>query len=239
MATGSNEHTVKRYDDELTQLRNVVLKMGGIVEDQIKKAVESLEEEDLELARNVIARDQVVNGLEIKADEMSSKLIALRQPVGSDLRMILSLGRTVIDLERIGDEAERIARMAVRIYDSNTPLPNSELLRDVMSMTRLASTFLQEALDSLARQDLPKALEIARGDGDLDQEFQAALRRLITYMMEDPRTIGQAINITFILKSLERIGDHAANIAEHVVYLIKGRDIRHADLHAFEQELHS
>ena len=231
MTVSSEEptHTVKRYDQELSQLRDLVLEMGGLVEEQICKAVESLDEEDPDLARWVIERDRAVNTLELKADELATNLIALRQPLGPDLRSILALTRSVTDLERCGDEAERIARMAVRIYDSDLPPPSSTLLRDIAHMKTLASAMFRDSLDAVARLDIHRAAMIARGDQELDMEFQSALRRLITYSMEDPRTIGHTIDVTFILRALERIGDHAANIAENVIYAVKGKDIRHAD----------
>ena len=227
MSISKDEHTVKRYDQELTHLRQLVMEMGGIVEDQINRAIKALDDEDIQAAREVIARDQVINGLELRADEASVSLVALRQPLGSDLRLIMSLHKAVTDLERIGDEAERIARMVVHMYDSTSLPPNGRLLRDVMSMAQLASQILHDALDALARVDADKALQILQSDHELDDEFQSGMRRLMTFMMEDSRIIGQAIDVIFMLRSLERIGDHAKNLAEYVVYLAKGKDIRH------------
>lgn len=237
MALSKEEHTVKRYDQQLAHLRNLVLEMGGMVEDQVNQAVRALDDEDLNGARQVIARDYLVNGLEVKADEEVANLIALRQPLGSDLRFIISLSKTVTDLERVGDEAERIARMVVHIYDSDAGPPNSRLFRDVVTMAQLASKMLHNALDALARLEVGQALEITRGDHELDQEFQSGLRRLATYMMEDPRTVGHAINIVFMLRSLERIGDHAKNIAEYVIYMVKGKDVRHTDKSKLEPDV--
>ena len=226
--TGSNEeHTVKRFDQDLAALNSLVLKMGGLVEEQISRAVSAITEEDLELARDVIARDHVVNFMDVQADERIVNLLALRQPMGKDLRTITSLGKTVTDLERIGDEAERIARMSIQIYESGGGPPNHALLRDLFPMSKLAAAMLHSALDSLARLDVEQAIETARGDTELDQEFQAALRRLATYIMEDARNVGHAINVIFAVKSLERIGDHSKNIAEYVIYLVKGKDVRH------------
>ncbi len=222
-------HTVKRYDQQLGSLRSLVLEMGGLVEDQIQRAVQALLEEDLAVAREVVARDHVVNGFDVRADEEVVSLLALRQPMAGDLRMILSMAKTVTDLERIGDEAEKIARMAVRMYDG-TSAPNARLLRDVGGMAKLASMMLHGALDALARMDVERALEIAKGDDELDSEYQSALRRLVTFMMEDPRTIGHALDVLFIVKALERIGDHSKNIAEYVIYLVKGKDVRHTKL---------
>ena len=221
----AEEHTFRRFDQELAHLNKVVLRMGGLVEDQIAKAMSALRDANLDAARDVVARDHVV--LDVQADEQIVNLLALRQPVGRDLRMILSLGKTVTDLERIGDEAERIARMTLDIYGSSDPPPDARLLSDAFRMSTLATRMLHDVLDALARLDVEKAIQVARGDVELDSEFQAALRRLSTYIMEDARNVGHTINVTFIVKSLERIGDHSKNIAEYVVFLVKGKDVRH------------
>ncbi|QQS54948.1 MAG: phosphate signaling complex protein PhoU [Candidatus Competibacteraceae bacterium] len=235
MSISHDAHTVKQFDIQLANLRNLVLEMGGLVEDQIKNAVQALDDEDLTLAREVIARDQIINGLQVKIDEDSITLIATRQPVGGDLRLIMSLSKAVTDLERIGDEAEKIARMTIKTYDAVSSPPSAKLLRDVTPMAKLAADMLHGCLDALARVDVEMAVSVARGDDNLDQEFQSALRRLITYMMEDPRTIGHAINVLFIIKALERIGDHAKNIAEYIIYLVKGKDVRHVSMDTLEK----
>ena len=236
MPISHDAHTVKQFDAQLANLRNLVLEMGGLVEDQIKNAVKSLDDEDLTLAREVIARDQIINGLQVKIDEDTITLIATRQPVGSDLRLIMSLSKIVTDLERIGDEAEKIARMTIKTYDVVSSPPSAKLLRDVTPMAKLATDMLHGCLDALARVDVEMAVNVARGDDNLDQEFQSALRRLITYMMEDPRTIGHAISVLFIIKALERIGDHAKNIAEYIIYLVKGKDVRHVSMDTLEKD---
>ena len=229
MTMSSDPHTVKQFDVQLDSLRNLVLEMGGLVEEQLKNAVLALSDEDLLLAHDVIARDQTINALQRKADEDSINLIALRQPLGSDLRMIMSMSNIVTDLERIGDGAKKISRMTVQIYESATASPSAKLLRDVNTMATLAIAMLHDSLDALARLNVDKAVEVAKGDEELDQEFQSAMRLLITYMMEDSRTIGHAINVIFIIKALERVGDHCKNIAEHIVYLVEGRHIRHSN----------
>jgi len=236
MPISYDAHTVKQFDVQLANLRNLVLEMGGLVEDQIQQAIKALDDEDPTAAREVIARDQIINGMQVKTDEDSVSLIALRQPLGSDLRLIMSLSKIVTDLERIGDEAEKIARMTVKTYDAASNPPSAKLLRDVTPMARQAISMLHGCLDALARLDMEKAVEVARGDEELDQEFQSALRRLITYMMEDPRVIGHAINVLFIIKALERIGDHSKNIAEYIIYLVKGKDVRHVNLKALAQD---
>lgn len=229
MTIGTSGHIHKRFDEDLAGLRTRVLQMGGLVEEQIRLAVQALEEEDLDLAREVIDRDHAVNALEVGADEEVAELLALRQPLAVDLRMVLSMAKSVTDLERIGDEAEKIARMTLHMYTGEGSAPSSKLLQDVFPMARLGGEMLRGALDSLARLDVERALAIAQGDATLDREFQSALRRLITYMMEDHRHIGHAIDVLFVVKALERIGDHSKNIAEYVVYLVKGKDIRHLD----------
>ena len=236
MAISQDAHTVKQFDVQLANLRNLVLEMGGLVEEQIKRAIQALDDEDITAAREVISRDQIINGLQVKADEDCVSIIALRQPLGSDLRLIMSLSKIVTDLERIGDEAEKIARMTVKIYEGIGSPPSAKLLRDVVPMAKLAQDMLHGCLDALARLDVEKAVEVAQGDDELDQEFQSALRRLITYMMEDPRTIGHAINVIFIVKALERIGDHSKNIAEYLIYLVKGKDVRHVSMDVLVQD---
>ena len=232
-----DEHTVKRFDQELSELNALVLRMGGLVQDQIGKAMAALRDEDPDAARDVIARDHVVNFMDVEADERAVNLLALRQPMGRDLRMIMSLGKTVSDLERIGDEAERIARMTIHMYESVGSQPGTSLLRDTHSMSRLATNMLRDALDALARLDVNLALQVAKGDSELDGEFQASLRRLATYIMEDSRNVGHAIDVTFIVRSLERIGDHAKNIAEYVIFLVKGKDVRHVSPESLSRDL--
>lgn len=223
----SHSHIVKRFDEELQTLQDKVMEMGGLVEDQIRLAVDALYQEELEHARQVIERDQRINRLERRIDGLIAHLIAHRQPMASDLRNIMALSKIVTDLERSGDEAQRIARMTLHMYEQSGGSPPNKLLRDVLRMSQLAGHMLRESLDALARRDVPQALTLNRGDDELDAQFGDALRRLITFMMEDPRTIGIAIDVVFIIKSLERIGDHAKNIAEYVLYIVEGKDVRH------------
>lgn len=237
MPMSKQEHTFKRFDQELNHVQSLVLEMGGLVETQIRDAISALHEEDLELARQVISRDHKVNTLEVRVDEDLANLIALRQPMASDLRTIMALSKTVTDLERIGDEAERIARMTVHIYEASGGAPQVRLLRDITVMAKLAGEMLRDSLDALARQDADKADVIARRDSELDEQFGDGLRRLITFMMEDHRTIGHAIDIVFIIKALERIGDHAKNIAEYVIYMVKGTDVRHLSPEAKQEKI--
>ena len=237
MAQATREHTVKSYDQELSDLTALVMRMGGLVTEQLDGAMQALRERDVGRARDVIARDHVVNFMDVQADERSINLLARRQPMGRDLRTIMSLGKTVSDLERIGDEAERIARMAIHLEESGRPQPNPKLLRDTFGMARIANSMLKSALDALARLDVDTALEVAKGDVELDSEFQSALRRLATYLMEDSRNVGHVISVSLVLKSIERIGDHSKNIAEYVVYLVKGKDVRHVSPETLERDL--
>ncbi len=221
-------HIVKRYDQQLGQVRSLLLEMGGLVESQIRYATQALADEDMELARLVLSQEQRVNELDILIEEESTALVALRAPMGSDLRMINSIGRAVTDLERIGDEAEKMARMAINLHErSDNITPPAGLFRDIQGMSVLAVNMLTGALDAFARQDIDSANLITEGDTVLDNAFHDSLRRLITYMMEDPRIIGCAIDVLFILKALERIGDHAKNIAEYVSYTVYGKHVRH------------
>lgn len=239
MTVTSDKHTVRRYDAELDELEDLVRRMGKLVTEQIQNAVKALRHEELELAREVIEADHVVNGYEVRADAAALDLIATRQPMAQDLRRVMSLHKSVTDLERIGDEAEKIARMAVRIYEGSNGRPNKKLLRDIKSMSRLAAGMLTDALDALYASDVDKAVSVVQGDVDLDNEFQSTLRALVTYIMEDSRNFGHAINIVFVVKALERIGDHAKNIAEYVVFLVMGKDVRHVAPEELESSVES
>ena len=229
-------HIVRRFDGELAGLRLLMLEMGGLVLDQVKRAVAALDREDLNAAREVIARDHVVNGYDLRVDEYSIRLVALRQPVAGDLRVIMSIGKAVADLERIGDEAAKIARMTLRLFGPGVSSPRRALLRDVRSMATLAIQMLDDVLRAFDEMDAEAALEVAEGDAELDREFRTASRRLSTYIMEDSRQLGHTINALTVVKALERIGDHAKNIAEYIVYLVTGQDVRHAGANESEQE---
>ncbi len=230
MPAKTEGHTIKRFDQELAHVQGLMMKMGGMVEDQVLQAIDALRNEDLEAAERVVERDHAINALDVKADEEIVNILALRQPVGGDLRLIMSIAKAITDLERIGDEAEKIGRMTVHMCNTTQGTPKKRLLRDVRSIGKLASRMVHDSLDAFARLDLEKAVATAEGDTELDSEFQAALRRLVTYIMEDPRTLGHAIHIIWIIKALERVGDHAKNIAEYVVYLVQGKDVRHIDV---------
>ena len=233
MAT--TEHTLKQFDTELEALRARVLQMGGLVEDQISRAVEALTAGDPALAQRVVEDDHRVNALEVAIDEECSSIIARRQPAAVDLRMLLMVVKTITDLERIGDEAAKIARMTQLIYETERPMvPRMTEIRHVAD---IALGMLRNALDAFARLDLNIAAKVVRQDEQVDNAFRGILRQLITFMMEDPRTISNAIEILFIAKAIERIGDHSKNMSEYVVYMVKGKDVRHTGVEGFEREV--
>jgi len=220
-----SEHLSKQYDNDLETLRSAVLRMGGLVEAQIRHAIDALTTGNLVLSEEVIEADHKVNAMEVALDEDCSQLIVRRQPAAGDLRMIFAIMKTVTDLERIGDEAQKIARMAKSIHERGAP--SVPLTVDVRHAAELAIAMLQRTLDAFARLDCDAAQEVIRADAGIDSEFRSILRQLITYMMEDPRTITMALEIVWIAKAVERIGDHAKNMAEYVIYIVKGTDVRH------------
>jgi phosphate transport system protein len=228
------EHTLKQFDAELEALRARVLQMGGLVEEQIVRAMEALSSGNTKIAARVVDDDHRVNALEVAIDEECSTIIARRQPAAVDLRMLMMVVKTITDLERIGDEAAKIARMTQLIYEADRPfVPRTS---EVRHMADVALAMLRNALDSFARLDLTVAAKVVRQDDSVDDAFRGILRQLITFMMEDPRTISHAIEILFIAKAIERIGDHAKNMSEYVVYMVKGKDVRHTGPEAVERE---
>ncbi|MBY0271473.1 MAG: phosphate signaling complex protein PhoU [Burkholderiales bacterium] len=228
------DHTLKQFDTELEEIRSKVLQMGGLVEEQIIRALEALTTGNLTLAAEVMENDHRVNALEVAIDEECSTVIALRQPAAKDLRMVMAVVKTITDLERIGDEAAKIARMTQAIYESDRPtVPR---VSEIQHVADIALGMLRNALDAFARLDLTVAAKVVRQDEQVDKAFVSILRQLITFMMEDPRTISHAIEILFIAKAIERIGDHAKNMSEYVVYLVKGKDVRHTSVENFERE---
>jgi phosphate transport system protein len=229
------EHTFKQFDMDLENVRANVLKMGGLVEEQITRSVEALVSGNLGLADEVIAQDHSVNALEVQIDEEVAHIIARRAPTASDLRMLMMVVKTITDLERIGDEAAKIARMAKLIHQSERlSLPR---FNEVKYMSTLVLDMLRKALDGFARLDASNTAAIARQDDEVDEEFRLNLRHLITFMMEDPRTITVSIDILFAAKAIERMGDHAKNMSEYVVYMVKGKDVRHTSPEEMEKEL--
>jgi len=221
----SADHASKQYDLDMGSIRSRVLAMGGLVESQIRRAVDALTSGNVALSEEVIAGDHKVNALEVALDGDCSQLIVRRQPAANDLRMIFAIMKTVTDLERIGDEAQKIARMAKNIHERDgTQAPP---VVEVRHAAEAAISMLRRSLDCFARLDAEAASGVIRDDAGVDQEFRSILRQLITYMMEDPRTISTALEIVWVAKAIERIGDHAKNMAEYVIYIVKGTDVRH------------
>jgi phosphate transport system protein len=219
------EHASKQYDLDLGSIRSRVLAMGGLVESQIRRALDALATGDAALADAVVADDHRVNAMEVALDGDCSHLIVRRQPAASDLRMIFAITKTVTDLERIGDEAQKIARMAKNIQErGGTQAPPVVQVRHA---AEAAISMLRRTLDAFARLDVDTARAVIRDDAGIDTEFRSILRQLITFMMEDPRTITTALEIVWIAKAIERIGDHAKNMAEYVIYIVEGTDVRH------------
>ncbi|MBI5917755.1 MAG: phosphate signaling complex protein PhoU [Nitrosomonadales bacterium] len=229
------EHTSKRFDAELEAVRSLVLQMGGLVERQVQQSMSALIAGDVALLTTIVDNDYRVNALEVEIDEVCNRIIACRQPAASDLRVLMSVIKIITDLERIGDAAKKIARMGLRLSGQN-PF-HFPRYRELNYATSLALDMLHNALDAFARLDLNLSIEVVRQDEKVDEEFHSIMRYLISFMMEDPRTISTSLEILFVAKAIERIGDHAKNIAEYLVYLVKGRDIRHTSVKEFELEV--
>ncbi len=231
----NSEHTSKQFDTELEAVRARVLQMGGLVESQIRLAIESLISGDVELMNRVIEDDHRVNAMEVEIDESCNHILVRRQPAAGDLRMIMTVIKTITDLERIGDEAEKIARMAKLLSQKERlRLPRYNQIKHAAD---IALDMLRKSLDAFARLDLGAAGQVVRQDEQVDEEFRSIMRYLITFMMEDPRTISTSLEILFVAKAIERIGDHAKNMSEYVVYMVKGRDVRHVTMEEFEREI--
>jgi phosphate transport system protein len=220
-------HTFQRYDGELNHVHLTLLEMGGLVTDQVREALDSIKYQDLEKACYVCEREYQVDALEKKIDSHITAVLAKRGPVARDLRGLMAFSKAVTDLERIGNEALRIASISKIIYGNDVNKPGSNLLHDVHAMGNVVYTQLQESLNFFDELDFARAEILLNARSHLDEEFEVGLRRLTTYVMEDSRNVGHVINIVLVLKSLERIGDHAHNLAEYVVYLVSGEDVRH------------
>jgi phosphate transport system protein len=229
-----HQHISKQFDQELLEIRNRVLKLGGLVEDQIASAVQSLVEGDTQLAERVISDDYKVNSLEVAIDDECTQILALRQPAARDLRLVMVVIKTITDLERIGDEAKRIARHAI---DLHAHYPRRNQLSEIEQLGKHVRQLLRNALDAFARIDVQTALSVVQDDRQVDQEYESLLRQQITYMMEDPRSIPVSLDIMWSSRSLERVGDRACNICEYVIYYAKGKVVRHISLEQLEQDL--
>lgn len=230
----SHHHISKQYDHELLAIRNRVLTLGGLVEAQIESAVIALLESDIELAERVISDDYKVNSMEVAIDEECTQILALRQPAARDLRLVVAVIKTITDLERIGDEAKRIARIAVDLVDH---FPKKNQLTDLQQLAQHARQMLRESLDAFARIDVDESLRVVQEDRQVDREYESIMRQQITYMMEDPRSIPVSLNIMWAARALERVGDRACNICEYVIYYAMGKNIRHISIDEVERDL--
>ena len=231
----NSEHISKQYDVELESVRARVLLMGDLVERQVRLAIEALIKSDLTTIDRIIADDHRVNALEVGIDESCSHIIALRQPTANDLRLVMMVIKVITDLERIGDEAKKIAITAKLLsQNKNLTFPRFEKIK---YMANLTLDMLLQSLEAFAKLDISAVAQVVRQDQQVDEEFVMIMRYLATFMMEDPRTISNALEILFVAKAIERIGDHAKNISEYVVYMVKGRDVRHSTVEEIDREV--
>lgn len=231
----TKKHISTQFDADLESIKKSVLQMGGLVEEQIEQAVKALTSADYDLMEQVVDDDHQVNGMEVSIDEFCSQVIARRQPAASDLRMIIMVIKIITDLERMGDEAAKIARMAQLIY-ADKRRTNRPRFTEIRHVANIAIEMLRKSLDAFARLDVEEAVQVARQDELVDDEFRSIIRQLVTFMMEDPRNISSSIEILFAAKAIERIGDHAKNMSEYVIYLVKGKDVRHVGIEEIERQ---
>ncbi|RZS58084.1 PhoU-like phosphate uptake regulator [Sphaerotilus mobilis] len=228
------KHLSSQFDAELSAISTRVLEMGGLVESQVVQAVWALANFSSDVAAQVISTEERVNQLEVEIDRDLSTIIARRQPTARDLRLLIAVSKTIGNLERVGDEAARIARTVERLVNTGVSSRLRLPVSDVTFESQLAAALLRKALDAFARLDAQQALEVIKQDNEIDAEFDGLMRKLITYMMEDPRTISASIDLVFVAKAIERVGDHAKNLAEQIIYIVKGTDVRHNPLDVVE-----
>ncbi|GAA71821.1 MULTISPECIES: phosphate signaling complex protein PhoU [unclassified Pseudoalteromonas] len=228
-----NKHISGRFNQELEDVRNHVLSMGGLVEQQLNSALDAVSQNDAVLAQKVRENDYKVNAMEVSIDEDCTRIIARRQPAASDLRLVVAIAKTIADLERIGDEAKRIAKVALDSFTKD----QQDLLVNIENMGRQVSKMLHDVLDAFARMDVQRAFEVHKEDAKVDREYEAITRQIMTYMMEDPRSIPKIMDLVWSVRSLERIGDRCQNIAEYIIYFVNGKDIRHTSQEDIEKSL--
>ena len=226
-ASELTDHISRRFNKDIEDLRNSVLAMGGLVETQLSKAIAAVVSGDSELGLKVAKDDYKVNNLEVTIDEECSRILATRAPAAGDLRLIVAIIKTITDLERIGDEAEKIGFLASKLAAMDRPVDS---YRELKNLGHHVSHMLRDAMNAFARLDVEEAMEVVREDELVDEEYDAITRQCITFMMEDPRSIKRVMNVTWAARSLERIGDHAKNICEYVIYMVRGKDVRHTGI---------
>jgi phosphate transport system protein len=231
-----SHHISQQFNADLEEVKNNMLEMGGMVEKQLSDAIEAIITADSGLGQVVGEDDASINAMEVKIDEECHRILVRRQPAASDLRLVLSIIKTVNDLERVGDESAKIARLAIELTEQGESSKGYVEIRHIGERVR---HMVHMALDAFARYDVETALAVAQEDVNVDMEYSSAMREMITYMIEDPRSITRVLNVVWALRALERIGDHAKNIAEHVIYLVKGTDVRHMGLSGIEEKVKS
>jgi phosphate transport system protein len=229
-----SQHISRRFNEDLERVRSQVLNMGGFVEQQLAKAVSALVEGDSTLGETVARDDFEVNRMEVSIDEECSRILATRAPAASDLRLIIAIIKVITDLERMGDECEKIGYIASRLATQERPVNK---YREIKHLGRVVQSMVHDSLDAFARMDAEAALKVARQDRLVDEEYEAIQRQSITFMMEDPRNIRRALDVMWVVRAIERIGDHAKNICEYVIFMVHGKDIRHVRLEDVEAEL--
>ncbi len=231
---GLSHHISSRYNEDLERLRSSVLEMGGLVERQLTQAIGGITEPDARVMVRVTKEELRVNQLERSIDEDCSRILATRGPTASDLRLIITILKTITDLERIGDEGEKVAAIAARLAVRERP---NNRYRELRNLGELVINMVHDTLDAFARFDTNLALAVLRRDRTVDEEYEAIHRQTITFMMEDPRSIRRALDVMWVVRSMERIGDHAKNICEYLIYLVLGKDVRHTKIEEIEKEL--
>ncbi len=230
----TDKHLSTQFDTELSGISTRVLEMGGLVESQVAQAVYALTNFSVETDSQVLVLEETVNAMEVEIDRDLSSIIARRQPTARDLRLLIAISKTIANLERVGDEAARVARTVQRLISTGVSSRLRMPVADLKFESELAIAQLRKALDAFARLDVDKALEVLKQDDQIDQEFEGLMRKLITFMMEDPRTISSSIDLVFVAKAIERVGDHAKNLAEQIIYIVKGTDVRHNSIEEVE-----
>ena len=233
-AADLSHHTSTRFNAELERVRSRVLAMGGFVEEQLRRSLTAVAEGDSQLGQSVARDDSKVNGMEVSIDEDCWRILATRAPAAGDLRMIVATIKALTDLERIGDECEKIGQIAARLANVDRPV---DRYREVRHIGRIVQNMVRDTLDAFARLDAEAALQTCRQDRHVDEEYEAIQRQCITFMMEDPHSIRRALDVMWVVRSLERIGDHAKNICEYIIYMVHGKDVRHTSLDRVELEL--